>query len=206
MLSGRHEPPRRHILDATTMPAAVGPIVTQEAQGLALAVAAALGTIGVLTVEFFLKADGSLLVNEIAPRPHNSGHLTIEARVASQFERQVRALCGLPLGETELVMPAAMVNLLGDLGAGGRRAALGRCACTRSGCLGASLRKAIADSGSEDGPYHRTGPRSRRGAYARAGGPSGLGCRSAGAELVESRPTRQRWIRCDLLSPDGSGS
>ena len=68
----RHE---RHILDATTMPAAVGPFVTQDAHRLALAVAQALGTIGVLTVEFFLIADGGLLVNEIAPRPHNSGHL-----------------------------------------------------------------------------------------------------------------------------------
>ena len=108
----RHE---RHILDATTMPAAVGPIVTQEARGLALAVAEALGTIGVVTVEFFLSSAGRLLVNEIAPRPHNSGHLTIEAGVASQFDQQVRALCGLPLGAAELVMPAAMVNLLGDL-------------------------------------------------------------------------------------------
>jgi len=108
----RHD---RHILDATTMPGPVGPIVTQEARGLALAVAQALGTLGVLTVEFFLAADGSLLVNEIAPRPHNSGHLTIEAALASQFEQQVRALCGLPLGPTDMVMPAAMVNLLGDL-------------------------------------------------------------------------------------------
>jgi 5-(carboxyamino)imidazole ribonucleotide synthase len=105
----------RHILDATTMPAAVGPSVTQEAHRLALAVAQALATIGVLTVEFFLIADGGLLVNEIAPRPHNSGHLTIEAGISSQFEQQVRALCGLPLGQTDLVMPAAMVNLLGDL-------------------------------------------------------------------------------------------
>ncbi len=105
----------RHILDATTMPAAVGPSVTQEAHRLALAVAQALATIGVLTVEFFLIADGGLLVNEIAPRPHNSGHLTIEASVASQFEEQVRALCGLPLGPTDQLMPAAMVNLLGDL-------------------------------------------------------------------------------------------
>ena len=72
-----------------------------------------------LTVEFFLTAEGRLLVNEIAPRPHNSGHLTIEAAVTSQFEQQVRALCGLPLGATDLVMPAAMVNLLGDLWADG---------------------------------------------------------------------------------------
>jgi 5-(carboxyamino)imidazole ribonucleotide synthase len=108
----RHE---RHILDATAMPAPVGPIVTLEARTLALAIAEALGTIGVLTVEFFLTAEGRLLVNEIAPRPHNSGHLTIEAAESSQFEQQVRALCGLPLGGTDLVSPAAMVNLLGHL-------------------------------------------------------------------------------------------
>jgi 5-(carboxyamino)imidazole ribonucleotide synthase len=105
----------RHILDSTVMPAPVGPIVTLEARSIALAVAQALGTVGVLTVEFFLSAEGHLLVNEIAPRPHNSGHLTIEAGVTSQFEQQVRALCGLPLGTSDLVMPAAMVNLLGDL-------------------------------------------------------------------------------------------
>ena len=112
----RHE---RHILDATMMPAPVGPIVSQEARTWALTVAQALGTVGVLTVEFFLKAEGTLLVNELAPRPHNSGHLTIEAAVSSQFEQQVRALCGLPLGQTSLVAPAAMVNLLGDLWASG---------------------------------------------------------------------------------------
>lgn len=109
----------RHILDTTIMPAPVGPIVALEARTLALAVAQALGTVGVLCVEFFLTADGRLLVNEIAPRPHNSGHLTLEAALTSQFEQQVRALCGLPLGHSDLVMPAAMVNLLGDLWAGG---------------------------------------------------------------------------------------
>ena len=109
----------RHILDATTMPAPVGPIVSQTARDLALAVAQALGTVGVLTVEFFLTAAGDLLINEIAPRPHNSGHLTIEAGASSQFDQQVRALCGLPLGGSDLVSPAAMVNLLGDLWRGG---------------------------------------------------------------------------------------
>ena len=108
----RHE---RHILDATMMPAPVGPIVSQEARELALSVAEALGTVGVLTVEFFLTGEGQLLINELAPRPHNSGHLTIEAAVTSQFEQQVRTLCGLPLGSTDLTSPAAMVNLLGDL-------------------------------------------------------------------------------------------
>ena len=108
----RHD---RHILDATVMPAPVGPIVSQEARDLALSVAQALGTVGVLTVEFFLTGGGQLLVNEIAPRPHNSGHLTIEAGVSSQFEQQVRALCGLPLGSGDLTTPASMVNLLGDI-------------------------------------------------------------------------------------------
>ncbi len=108
----RHE---RHILDSTLAPAPVGPIVAQEARRLALGTAHALGTVGVLTVEFFVTSAGRLLVNEIAPRPHNSGHLTIEAARTSQFEQQVRALCGMALGATDLVMPAAMVNLLGDL-------------------------------------------------------------------------------------------
>jgi 5-(carboxyamino)imidazole ribonucleotide synthase len=71
--------------------------------------------VGVLCVEFFLTRDGQLLVNEIAPRPHNSGHLTFDACLTSQFEQQVRAVCGLPLGSTAQMRPAAMVNLLGDL-------------------------------------------------------------------------------------------
>lgn len=112
----RHE---RHILDTTVMPAPVGPIVSLEARSLALAVAEALGTVGVLTVEFFVTAAGGLLVNELAPRPHNSGHLTIEAAVTSQFEQQVRTLAGLPLGSSELLTPAAMANLLGDVWTGG---------------------------------------------------------------------------------------
>ena len=74
-----------------------------------------LGYVGVLCVEFFVTRDQRLLVNEIAPRPHNSGHLTIDACATSQFEQQVRAVCGLPLGSTEQARPAAMVNLLGDL-------------------------------------------------------------------------------------------
>ncbi|MFO0891626.1 MAG: 5-(carboxyamino)imidazole ribonucleotide synthase [Isosphaeraceae bacterium] len=109
----------RHILDSTVMPAPVGPAVAQEARTLALAVTQALGTVGVLCVEYFLTSEGRLLVNEIAPRPHNSGHLTIEASYTSQFEQQVRALCGMPLGRGDLIMPAAMVNLLGDLWAEG---------------------------------------------------------------------------------------
>jgi 5-(carboxyamino)imidazole ribonucleotide synthase len=112
----RHD---RHILDTSVAPAPIGPIASMEARDLALSVAEALGTVGVLTVEFFLAADGSLRVNEIAPRPHNSGHWTIEAASTSQFEQQVRALCGLPLGPTDLRSPAAVANLLGDLWQGG---------------------------------------------------------------------------------------
>jgi len=73
-----------------------------------------LAVVGVLCVEFFLTESGGLLVNELAPRPHNSGHLTIDACVTSQFEQQLRAVCGLPLGSTEMLRPAAMANLLGD--------------------------------------------------------------------------------------------
>jgi 5-(carboxyamino)imidazole ribonucleotide synthase len=79
----------------------------------------ALDYVGVLCVEFFVTRDGRLLVNEIAPRPHNSGHYTIEACATSQFEQQVRAVCGLPLGSTAQARPAAMINLLGDVWAGG---------------------------------------------------------------------------------------
>ena len=75
----------------------------------------ALQYVGVLCVEFFVSTDGELLVNELAPRPHNSGHLTFDAAITSQFEQQVRAICGLPLGSTDIPRPAAMANLLGDL-------------------------------------------------------------------------------------------
>ena len=75
--------------------------------------------IGVLCVEFFVCKDGRLLINEIAPRPHNSGHFTFDANVTSQFEQQLRAVCGLPLGAVTQLVPAAMANLLGDLWANG---------------------------------------------------------------------------------------
>ena len=78
-----------------------------------------LSVTGVLCVEFFLTRKGELLVNELAPRPHNSGHLTIDACVTSQFEQQLRSVCGLPLGSTEMPRPAAMANLLGDVWAHG---------------------------------------------------------------------------------------
>jgi 5-(carboxyamino)imidazole ribonucleotide synthase len=119
---------RRRILDLSTAPAPVPPPVAEEAVGIARAALEHLGVVGVLCVELFLTRDGRLLVNELAPRPHNSGHLTIEACVTNQFEQQVRAVCGLPLGSTEQLRPAAMANLLGDLWAGGEPDWRGACA------------------------------------------------------------------------------
>ncbi len=106
---------RHHILDATLVPARLDPAVARRAKEMAAAVAARLEFIGVLALEMFVLADGSLLVNEIAPRPHNSGHFTLDACVTDQFEQQLRAVCGLPLGSPELLRPCAMANLLGDL-------------------------------------------------------------------------------------------
>lgn len=91
------------------------PVLLREAVEVAQAVVTELELVGVACVEFFVTSAGQLLVNEIAPRPHNSGHLTIEAAITSQFEQQVRAVAGLPLGSPELRAPAAMANLLGDL-------------------------------------------------------------------------------------------
>jgi 5-(carboxyamino)imidazole ribonucleotide synthase len=87
----------------------------KETIEIARAVLEALNVVGVLCVEFFLTKSGKILINELAPRPHNSGHLTIDACVTSQFEQQLRAVCGLPLGSTEMFRPAAMANLLGDI-------------------------------------------------------------------------------------------
>jgi len=109
----------RHILDVTTCPAALTTREEERARQITRTILEALDYVGVLCTEFFHTRDGRLLVNEIAPRPHNSAHLTIDASVTSQFEQQVRAVCGLPLGSTELLRPAAMANLLGDLWAGG---------------------------------------------------------------------------------------
>lgn len=106
---------RNHILDLSIAPARVSPEIEREAIGITRAVLEELEVVGVLCVEFFLTRDGRLLINEMAPRPHNSGHLTFDACVTSQFEQQLRAVCGLPLGSTELLRPAAMANLLGDL-------------------------------------------------------------------------------------------
>jgi 5-(carboxyamino)imidazole ribonucleotide synthase len=105
----------RHILDVSSSPADLPAALSAEAIEIARAILERLDVVGVLCVEFFVTTAGELLVNELAPRPHNSGHLTFDACVTSQFEQQLRAICGLPLGSTELWRPAAMANLLGDL-------------------------------------------------------------------------------------------
>lgn len=110
---------RNHLLDLSTAPAAVSEPLAVEAVRLTRAVLETLDVVGVLCVEFFVTPDGRLLINELAPRPHNSGHLTVDACLTSQFEQQLRAVCGLPLGSTERLRPAAMANLLGDLWAQG---------------------------------------------------------------------------------------
>jgi 5-(carboxyamino)imidazole ribonucleotide synthase len=104
----------RGILASTEWPAGVPQAVEDAAAAIGRTLAEAMGLVGVLTVELFLLPDGSLVVNELAPRVHNSGHVTLDAAATSQFEQHVRAICGLPLGGTEPLAPAAMVNLLGD--------------------------------------------------------------------------------------------
>lgn len=104
-----------HILDVSVCPAGVGDGVQEAARDITRTVLESLDVVGVLCVEFFVTKSGELLINELAPRPHNSGHLTIDAHQTSQFEQQVRAVCGLPLGSAEQLRPAAMANLLGDL-------------------------------------------------------------------------------------------
>ena len=106
---------KNRILDVSLAPARISAKTNRDAVEIARTVLSKLEIVGVLCVEFFVARDGSLLINELAPRPHNSGHLTFDACVTSQFEQQLRAVCGLPLGSTELLCPAAMANLLGDL-------------------------------------------------------------------------------------------
>ncbi len=103
------------ILDVTSTPARISPALVREAVEIGRIVAERLELVGVLCIEFFVDRNERLLVNELAPRPHNSGHLTFDASVTSQFEQQLRAVCALPLGSTEMLRPAAMANLLGDL-------------------------------------------------------------------------------------------
>lgn len=108
-----------HILDVSFAPALVSERVYHDAVEITKSVAETLGYVGTLCVEFFLTGDEKLLINELAPRPHNSGHLTFDACVTSQFEQQLRAVCGLPLGSTAFHSPTAMINLLGDVWSAG---------------------------------------------------------------------------------------
>ncbi len=105
-----------NLIDYLVAPADIPPGVGKEAEALAVNVAEKLGIVGLAAVEMFLTRDGSLLVNEIAPRPHNSGHHTIDANVTSQYEQHLRAILGLPLGATDTLSPAVMLNLLGEPG------------------------------------------------------------------------------------------
>jgi 5-(carboxyamino)imidazole ribonucleotide synthase len=111
VVENRH---RHHILDMTIAPAALPPSLARQAQEMAIAAAEALDLVGLLAVELFVCADGRLLVNEMAPRPHNSGHWTMNACHTDQFEQFVRAVCGLPLGSPERFADAVMTNLIGD--------------------------------------------------------------------------------------------
>ncbi|MDZ4723393.1 MAG: 5-(carboxyamino)imidazole ribonucleotide synthase [candidate division Zixibacteria bacterium] len=116
LIENRH---KNHILDLSIYPANVSDSLRKEAIELARNILAKLDVVGVLCVEIFVTKSGSLIVNELAPRTHNSGHLTIDACVTNQFEQQLRAVCNLPLGSTEYHSPAAMANLLGDVWANG---------------------------------------------------------------------------------------
>lgn len=102
------------ILDVTVVPARIDKDLENKVLSMAKEIATALDYVGVMAVEFFI-SNGKLLVNEIAPRPHNSGHYTLDACVTDQFEQQVRAVCGLPLGDTRLLSPVVMINMLGDI-------------------------------------------------------------------------------------------
>lgn len=110
---------RRHILHTTRAPAPMPAARRERAEEVAVAVAEALGHVGVMAVEMFELGDGALLVNEIAPRTHNSGHYTYGACSTSQFEQHLRAICGLPLGDPRALTGAVMVNLIGDLWSAG---------------------------------------------------------------------------------------
>ncbi len=108
------------ILDTSYVPARVCADLAERAEQMARKLADAMDYCGVLAVEFFLTRQGELLINEMAPRPHNSGHYTLDACLISQFEQQVRTLCGLPPGSTQLLSPVAMINILGDWWRAGR--------------------------------------------------------------------------------------
>ncbi|MCK5263409.1 MAG: ATP-grasp domain-containing protein, partial [Gammaproteobacteria bacterium] len=106
---------RDGILHISAVPARIEASLAEQARQQALALAESLNYVGILAVEFFISAEGELIFNEMAPRPHNSGHYTKDACVTSQFEQQARMMCGLKPGDTRLTSPVVMVNMLGDL-------------------------------------------------------------------------------------------
>ena len=108
--------PQANLVEFLFSPASIKKSIEKEAISIATLVAEKLGIVGLLAVEMFLTKDGKVLVNEIAPRPHNSGHHSIEGNVVSQFEQHWRAILNLPLGDTSIVKPAVMINLLGEMG------------------------------------------------------------------------------------------
>lgn len=109
---------RHGILDISIVPARIPETLAESARQMAAGLARGLDYVGVMAVEFFILADGRIVFNEMAPRPHNSGHYTLDACATDQFQQQVRALCGLPLGDPRLLTPVVMVNLLGDIWTG----------------------------------------------------------------------------------------
>lgn len=111
--------PEYNLVDYLVSPAGLTEEQDKEASSIAKQVAEALGIVGILAVEMFLNKNGEILVNEVAPRPHNSGHQTIDANITSQYEQHLRAILGLPLGDTDIKIPSAMVNLLGEEGYSG---------------------------------------------------------------------------------------
>jgi 5-(carboxyamino)imidazole ribonucleotide synthase len=111
--------PEHNLVEYLFSPAGLSPAIAREADIIARKIIGDLGMIGLLAVEMFVTREGSVLVNEVAPRPHNSGHQTIEANVTSQYEQHLRSILGLPLGDTTTLMPSAMVNLLGEPGYSG---------------------------------------------------------------------------------------
>lgn len=111
--------PQANLVEYLFSPAQISSVVASQADAIAKEIIQKLGMVGLLAVEMFVTKDGKVLVNEIAPRPHNSGHQTIEANVTSQYEQQLRAILNLPLGDTATISPSAMVNLLGEDGFSG---------------------------------------------------------------------------------------
>lgn len=111
--------PEQNLVEYLFAPAQISTTIAENADNIARTIIEKLNMVGLLAVEMFVTRSGEVLVNEIAPRPHNSGHQTIEANVTSQYEQHLRAIAGLPLGKTDLIMPSAMVNLLGEPGYSG---------------------------------------------------------------------------------------